>query len=134
MKSVRKPSGGVRNSRNRSDKRLSWKGGDTTLTTIADSDEKARVDLMDGVGGTNKLAAKSVFYANVLNPNDQKSKKAQILSVHQNDANRLFTRRNIITKGALIRVKLDGSERIAKVSSRPGQDGAVNAILVEEKK
>ena len=56
------------------------------------------------------------------------------MSVHQNDANRLFTRRNIITKGALIRVKLDGSERIAKVSSRPGQDGAVNAILVEEKK
>jgi len=42
-------------------------------------------------------------------------------------------RRNIITKGAIIEVE---GERLAKVTSRPGQHGVVNAVYtgIKEKK
>jgi len=40
-----------------------------------------------------------------------------------------FVRRKIITKGAIIKTELG----LAKVTSRPSQDGVVNAVLIEEK-
>ncbi|MCD6558125.1 MAG: 30S ribosomal protein S8e, partial [Candidatus Aenigmarchaeota archaeon] len=41
-----------------------------------------------------------------------------------------FVRRNIITKGAIIMTE-DGR---AVVTNRPGQEGVINAKLIEEKK
>ena len=52
---------------------------------------------------------------------------AEITDVIENDANPNYVRRNIITKGALI----DTSEGTARVTSRPGQTGQVNAVLLE---
>jgi len=43
-------------------------------------------------------------------------------------SNREYAKRNIITKGAIIQT----SEGKARVTSRPGQDGVVNAVLIEE--
>ena len=57
-------------------------------------------------------------------------KKAKILTVKDNTANSQYIRRNIITKGAIIDTDLGK----ARVTSRPGQDGSVDAVLVEEKK
>ncbi len=57
-------------------------------------------------------------------------KKAKILTVAANPADNQFVRRNIITKGAIIDTDLGK----ARVTSRPGQNGIINAILIEAKK
>ena len=41
-----------------------------------------------------------------------------------------YVRRNIITKGAIVKTEAG----LVKITSRPGQDGTLNGILVEEKK
>ena len=53
--------------------------------------------------------------------------EATIEQVTENPSNPNYARRNIITKGAVI----ETSEGSARVTSRPGQDGQVNAVLVE---
>jgi small subunit ribosomal protein S8e len=45
----------------------------------------------------------------------------------ENPANKNYIRRNILTRGAVVMTELGK----AKITSRPGQDGEVNAILVE---
>ncbi len=56
-------------------------------------------------------------------------KTAKIITVKENPANPHFVRMNVITKGAVIQTELG----LAKVTSRPGQDGVVNAKLIESK-
>jgi hypothetical protein len=56
----------------------------------------------------------------------------KIIWVHENAANRLYVRRNIITKGTLLEVEKNGSKMFARVTNRPGQAGAVSAILAEK--
>ncbi|MCX6816097.1 MAG: 30S ribosomal protein S8e [Candidatus Aenigmarchaeota archaeon] len=58
-----------------------------------------------------------------------KIQKAKIITVKQNPADSQFVRRNIITKGAIIETDLGE----ARVTSRPGQYGVVNAVLVKKK-
>ena len=45
----------------------------------------------------------------------------------ENPSNVNYVRRNIVTKGAVI----ETSEGRARVTSRPGQTGQVNAVLIE---
>ncbi|APW98540.1 30S ribosomal protein S8e [Halobiforma lacisalsi AJ5] len=54
---------------------------------------------------------------------------AEIEDVVENEANPNYVRRNIITKGAVI----ETSEGTARVTSRPGQTGQVNAVLEADK-
>jgi small subunit ribosomal protein S8e len=54
--------------------------------------------------------------------------KAKILMVVGNPANRHFVRRNILTKGCII----ETDKGKARVLSRPGQEGVVNAVLIQE--
>ena len=56
--------------------------------------------------------------------------KVKILGVKENPANPHFVRMNIITKGAIIETE----KGLAKVVSRPGQDGVINAVILESKK
>ena len=49
------------------------------------------------------------------------------MTVVENTANTHFVRRNIITKGAVV----DTSLGRVKVTSRPGQHGMINGVLVE---
>ncbi len=73
-------------------------------------------------GGNIKLSLKKTSYASVLDPSTKKVKKVKILKVVKNPANRDYERR-----GAIIETELG----TAKVRSRPGQDGVVNAILIK---
>lgn len=73
---------------------------------------------------TRLLQAKSV---NLYNPKTKKTAKVELEAVVENAANPHFVRRNIITKGAIVKTK-DGN---ARVTNRPGQEGTVNAVLVE---
>lgn len=87
-----------------------------------------KVKKIRGFGGHFKLRAIRVKEANVLNPKTRKFEKVEILSVKENRANPHFVRRNVITKGAIIETKVG----LAKVTSRPGQEGIVNAVLIEK--
>ena len=119
-KSTRSPSG-ARNVANRG-KRKSELGRDPAETRV---DEK-RLRKIRTRGGNEKLRLAS---ANKINLTDVKSGKSQItdiLGVIENDANPNYVRRNIITKGAVV----ETPEGNAKVTSRPGQDGVVNGILI----
>jgi small subunit ribosomal protein S8e len=49
-----------------------------------------------------------------------------VSSVIDSPADKNYVRRNIITKGAIIAT----SKGNAKVTSRPGQDGMINAMLI----
>ncbi|MEM2121441.1 MAG: 30S ribosomal protein S8e [Candidatus Woesearchaeota archaeon] len=80
-------------------------------------------------GGNLKLRMLNAAYANVLDEN-KKCQKVKIRTVLETPANRHYARRNIITKGTIIDTEIGK----AKVTSRPGQDGTVNAILIERKK
>jgi small subunit ribosomal protein S8e len=76
-------------------------------------------------GGNRKVKLQRAEFANVVTK--EGTKKAKILSVAQNEANRHFVRRNIITQGAVIETELGN----ARVTSRPGQHGIINAVLME---
>lgn len=76
-------------------------------------------------GGNTKVKLQRAEYANLVTK--EGTKKTKILSVLDNLANRHYVRRNIITKGALIETELGK----AKVTSRPGQHGVINAVLIE---
>ncbi|MCS6784720.1 MAG: 30S ribosomal protein S8e, partial [Candidatus Caldarchaeum sp.] len=77
-------------------------------------------------GGNVKTAVVSTNFANVaVGP---VVKKLEIIRVVSNPSNRDYDRRKVITKGALI----ETAEGIARVTSAPGQDGTVNAVLVKQ--
>jgi len=91
----------------------------------------SKVRVKRGRGGAEKLIALSSDIANVNVKG--KYQKSKILTVVENPANSQFVRRNIITKGAVINTDIGR----ARVTSRPGQEGVINAILIdasEEKK
>ncbi|MEE8168735.1 MAG: 30S ribosomal protein S8e [Candidatus Hydrothermarchaeales archaeon] len=88
---------------------------------------KKRVKKIRARGGDFKFRVLLAEEANVLVPKTKKCKRSKILSVVENTANPHFARRNIITKGAMILTELGK----AKITSRPGQDGIINAVLVE---
>jgi small subunit ribosomal protein S8e len=128
LKSEKKKSGGYRASRERSDKKLAWRGGIPAHTTIS---EKQEVDSYRIRGGKTKMASLKVKYANVKEPKTGKYTKTEIISVEENNANTQFARRNIMTLGAIIKVKFEGKEKFARVTSRPGQDANINAVIVD---
>ncbi|MEM2883043.1 MAG: 30S ribosomal protein S8e [Nitrososphaerales archaeon] len=77
-------------------------------------------------GGNIKIAAKGVQYANVVDESN-KVRRVKILGVVKNPANKEYERRQVITKGAILKTELG----LVKVTSRPGQHGVVNAVLVK---
>jgi small subunit ribosomal protein S8e len=79
------------------------------------------------MGGNRKVKLLQCNIANVTNPKDGKTVSTTIETVIGNDANKHYIRRNILTKGSVIRTGVG----TAKVTSRPGQDGVVNAVLIE---
>jgi small subunit ribosomal protein S8e len=65
-----------------------------------------------------------------LNINGQNTVCA-IVSIDENPANKDYTRRRIITKGAVLTIKKpDGTDAKVRVTSRPGQSGVLNAKTV----
>lgn len=78
-------------------------------------------------GKNNKTAFKTAEFANVIDQENKKVFRSKILRVTKNPANRDYERRGVISKGAIIEIE-NGT---ARVVSRPGQDGVVNAIIVK---
>ena len=121
-RSKRKPTGGrIKLSRG---KRKFEIGREKQFTVI----DERKVKSVRTMGGNQKIRLLSTDVAYVLNPKNKKITKTTILSVRQNPANKNYIQRNILTKGATIQTEMG----LAKITSRPGQIGTVNAILVEE--
>ncbi|UPV74880.1 30S ribosomal protein S8e [Halorussus limi] len=97
-------------------------GREPTETTVGET----KLRTIDAHGNTEKVRALSTDVASVAT--DGETVQAEIQDVVENDANPNYVRRNIVTKGALI----ETSEGRARVTSRPGQTGNVNAVLVDE--
>jgi len=87
---------------------------------------KKRARKIRTVGGHGRIKLLDAESVNVVDPKTKKSQKAKIKTTLENPANRHFVRRNILTKGAVI----ETDKGKAKITSRPGQDGVVNAVLV----
>lgn len=87
---------------------------------------KRKLKLSRGRSGIKKQKLLQEEVANVCDPKTKKNFKLKILNIVENPADRHFVRRNIITKGAII--KTEKGE--ARVTSRPGQHGAINAVLI----
>jgi len=85
-----------------------------------------RFQIVDSRGDDRKVRALSTNVAQVAI--DGEVTEAEIENVVENTANVNYVRRNIITKGAII----ETTEGEARVTSRPGQTGQVNAVLVDD--
>jgi small subunit ribosomal protein S8e len=119
-KNGRKPSGGklilARG------KRKYENGREQSDTTIA----PVRTKKIETLGGNSKMRMLRADMAIVADPKSGKSKNVKIETVKENKANLHYMRRNILTKGAIIKTEIGE----AKITNRPGQDGVVNAILI----
>jgi len=76
-------------------------------------------------GGNLKTSLRFADSVNVHDPSSGKTQKTAITRVLENPANRDYERRGVITRGALIDTQLGR----ARVTSRPAQDGVINALL-----
>jgi len=120
---LRKISGG-RKGRHIKVKRKYWMGRFPTETRIGEQTIVRKIRVR---GGNLKLRVKVASFANVIVPGEG-TKKVKIVKLISNPASKDYERRGIITKGAIILTELGP----AKVVSRPGQDGVVNAVLIKE--
>ena len=84
--------------------------------------------IVRGRGETTKIKALSDKYVCVTDPKSGKTEKVEIMRVVKNPTNIDYDRRGVITKGAVIETSLG----LARVTSRPGQDGIINAVLIRE--
>jgi len=76
-------------------------------------------------GGNQK---QRILTANEVNLFDgKKYVKAVVKNVIENTANSNYVRQNILTKGAIV----ETDKGKARITSRPGQEGTLNAVLVE---
>ena len=80
-------------------------------------------------GSHSKTALKTATFVNLAQA-DGKIIRLEIVKVLDNPTNNDYRRRGVITRGAL----LETSKGVCKVVSRPGQDGVVNAVLIEQDK
>ncbi|ENN96141.1 30S ribosomal protein S8e [Methanocaldococcus villosus KIN24-T80] len=123
-RSRRKPSGGMYK---KARKKRKYEMGREPIETHVCS-EGMKLKIVRVRGGNRKVKVVRTAYANVIDPETNIAKKVKIITVKENQANIHYVRRNVITKGAIIETELG----LAKVTSRPGQDGTVNAVLIKE--
>lgn len=98
-------------------------GSFPTETVVSEDEERV---VSRSYGGNRKVRVRRALYANVQIPGEG-NKKAKILRVVEAPMNPDYVRRGIIVKGVVIETELGR----AIVTSRPGQDGVINAILVK---
>jgi len=118
-RSLRMRTGGRR--RPKRDRRKHELGSEPTETQVGET----KLRTVDTRGGQTKVRAIRSNVASVAS--DGGVVAAEITDVAENPADPNYARRNIITRGAII----ETDEGKAKVTSRPGQDGQINAVLLD---
>lgn len=97
-------------------------GGEPASTHIGETIKKTGKTK----GGQEKVRLLRENSAVVTDPKTNTSKKVKIETVSGNPANIHYIRRNILTKGAIIKTEIGD----ARITNRPGQEGSVNAVLI----
>ena len=120
-RSRRKSTGGYYKKKSMT-KRIVNMGRSPSMSKISDKIKKKEIKTR---GGNKKIRILTEQIANIKDKNN-KYQKTKIKAVLENPANRNFVRRNILTKGTII----DTEKGKAKITSRPGQDGIINAELI----
>lgn len=104
-------------------KRKALGGGPPTNTMLSSEDKRV---LERVTGGNIKVRLTEAGYANVYDKSSGVSKKVKILRIIESPANSELAKKGIIVKGTIIETELGR----AVVTSRPGQDGVVNAVKI----
>ena len=94
-----------------------------TINTVIGPDKKKEQRTL---GGNSKIRLFSTNFINVTDPNTNKTSKVRIIGFESNAASKDFNRRHVLTKGAVVETELGD----ARITSRPGQHGTLNGILV----
>ncbi|MHB8117344.1 MAG: 30S ribosomal protein S8e [Methanothrix sp.] len=116
----RKPTGGkLILARGKRKYEIGREQSDTTIAAV-------RVKKIETKGGNIKMRMLRGDMATIADPVTGKSKIVKIETVKENKANLHYMRRNILTKGAVIKTEMGD----ARITNRPGQDGVINAILL----
>jgi small subunit ribosomal protein S8e len=100
-------------------------GGYPAETTLGQPKRKST----RGLGGNSKVKVLTDKFVSVTDPKTGKTQKTEITRVIRNGANVDYNRRGVMTKGAEIETTLG----VAKITSRPGSDGVINAVLIAGK-
>lgn len=119
-RSKRKPKGGLYKDYRK--KRKYELGREPTQTKVGETRKRTERKM----GGNKKIFLLSADVVNLVGK-DGKHTKAKIKTIVENSANRHFVRRNIITKGAIV----ETDKGKARITSRPGQEGSLEGVLVE---
>ena len=119
-----KPSGGRRHAHR---KKRKFEQGTFAVETIMGERKRKFVR---GRGGNIKIKILSEKQVCVTDPKTGKTEKTEIVRVVKNPTNVDYNRRGVITKGAVVETPLGQ----AKVTSRPGQHGVLNAVLISSEK
>ena len=118
-RSTRKRTGG--RLKHASNKKRHQLGREPAETTIGET----RVQYIDSRGTEKKVRALSTNVVQVAENGEVF--EAELENVVDNPSNVNYARRNIVTKGAIV----ETSAGRARVTSRPGQSGQVNAVLLD---
>lgn len=119
MNNGRKISGGKYHANRKS--KLYEHEGQERRTTLGETKNK----FLRVRGGKQKVVLLSTNIANI--SSDGKVKKAEIKNVVETPQNRFFARENRLSKGSII----ETSAGKARITNRPGQEGCINAVLLE---
>jgi small subunit ribosomal protein S8e len=103
-------------------KRKHQLGRDPTETLMG---EPKRITI-DSRRKAKKTPALRLTQVNVTDPAKNVTSRAELQDVEKNPANMDYQRRKVITRGTIIKT----SKGRARVTSRPGQDGILNAVLI----
>ncbi len=90
--------------------------------------DETRRKNVDTLGGNRKVRLLRCNMVNVTDPLNNTTRQVSIETVVDNKSNKHYIRRNILSRGGIIRTEIGN----ARITSRPGQDGVVNAILIKE--
>jgi small subunit ribosomal protein S8e len=97
-------------------------GRTPTETVMGETKRK----LLESKGMKTKSPALRVTMVNVTDPKKKETFRVEIQDVELNPASMDYQRRKVITRGTIIKTE----KGRAKVTSRPGQDGILNATLI----
>ena len=86
-----------------------------------------RLKLYRTKGRNQKVRILAAEWANVTDTATGQTKKVKIATVKDNPSDPHFVTRNIVTRSAIIQTELG----LARVTSKPGQHGVINAVLVK---
>jgi small subunit ribosomal protein S8e len=105
-------------------KRIFDQGRHPVETLLGDTKRKT----VQGRSRIEKTKIIKTNLVNVTNPATGITERLEVLDVVRNPAKADYNRRGVITKGTIVRTE----KGLARIVSRPGQDGALNAVVEEE--